>query len=258
MPKLPQFYDGRAAVSSLPPDRVFAAGLLETMRCQNGAVPLWLRHRDRLARSGLVTDAELAGIGEFVRSVAAQYPDGATKLRLRYGNRDGRRAWDLSLLALEPTPELLSGARLYPCTTRLAIEESANPGCKTLQRTRYNRAKSEVSLGSGSDWDGLMLDTDNRVIETLRCNVLLWSGSDWLTPDLHRCGVRGVMREWLGSHIPLREMDMDLKTLGGARELAICNSVRGVIPVRELIGYKHWAPGPETRRLQQLIAEELW
>lgn len=207
-------------------------------------------------RSGCITDTELTQIGEFARVVAAKYPRGAAKFRLRYGDRGGSRSWDLSVLELEPTPELGSGARLYPCETRLAIGESANPGCKTLQRAGYNRARQE--LPAGVDCDGLMLDPEGRVIESLRCNLLLWTGLNWLTPDLRRCGVRGVMRDWLWTRLPLQEADIDLEMLTQARELALCNSLRGIIPVRELIGHRTWEPGPETRRLQQLIAEELW
>lgn len=188
-------------------------------------------------------------------------PEVRAKARLRWGAVNGELHWDLSLLPLEPSPELGQGVRLYLCNTRLPVSESANLGCKKLARTGYNRAKAE--LPAGEPCDGLLLDIEGRVIETLRCNLLVWREGGWVTPDLHRCGVHGVMRSWLGSCIPLREVDLSLEHLCAAGELALCNSVRGVMPVRELVGRRNWSLdaggcGVETRRLQRLIAEELW
>lgn len=256
MSTLPHFFAGGTAATSLPPDEAFGDGLLETMRCHNGGVPLWQLHRARLLRSGRLGDRELDAIESDVRSVAATRPEGDAKLRLRWGFLDGRAQWDLTLAPLEPTPELTAGVRLFPCTERLPLSESANPGCKLLQRARYNRARDE--LPALACCDGLLRDSAGRAIESLRCNLLLRLGDRWLTPDLSRCGVRGVMRDWLGARIALAEVDVQWETLLAADEVALCNSVRGVLPVVELIGQRRWPVGPQTRRLQQLIAEELW
>ncbi|SHE65144.1 4-amino-4-deoxychorismate lyase [Microbulbifer donghaiensis] len=256
MSKLPQFFLCGTAAPTLPSDDDYSNGLLETMRCQHGSVPLWPLHRQRLLRSGRVTAQQLADMGSVIAEIAAECPLESAKLRLRCGLVEGRQQWDLSLLPLEATPELEQGIRLFPCQTRLEIVETANPGCKTLQRTRYNRASTE--LPAGVTVDGLLRDSGGRVIESLRCNLLAWRDGQWITPDLHRCGVRGVMMSWLGGHFALAERDMDLDTLCAAEEVALCNSVRGVMPVTELIGVCRWPLGPEVRRLQQLIAEELW
>jgi len=252
MNQLPQFFLGGTTATSLPADDAYSDGFLETMRCQSGRVPLWPLHRARLLRSGRVAEAEIAGIEAFLPGIAAACPEDSAKVRLRWGFIGGRPQWDLSLLPLEPAPELQRGVRLFLCRTRLPALETANPGCKLLRRTGYNRASAE--LPAGEPCEGLLLDSEGRVIESLRCNLLARIGGAWVTPDLRRCGVRGVMRDWLGSRIPLREMDMDLDALCAAEEVALCNSLRGVMPVRELIGRRTWPIGPETRRLQQLTA----
>ncbi|WP_323844447.1 aminotransferase class IV [Microbulbifer magnicolonia] len=256
MTELPQFFCRGLAVASLPQDHVYDLGLLETMRCQHGSVPLWALHRARLQRGGHLSVALLAEVDRAVRKIAANCPSASAKLRLRWGLVDAEERWDLSLLPLEPTPELTQGARLFPCATRLESPDSANLGCKTLRRTRYNRARSE--LPAGEPTDGLLRDSRGWVIESLRCNLLARISGTWVTPDLSRCGVRGVMRDWIARHIELSEMNLDLESLCQADEVALCNSVRGVMPVTELIGYRNWPIGPETRKLQQLIAEELW
>ncbi|AMX02498.1 aminotransferase class IV [Microbulbifer thermotolerans] len=260
MSVLPLFFLRGRAVAALPPDDDYTDGLLETMRCQSGSLPLWPLHRARLLRGESLRQSEIAEIDALITQLAAACPVPVARARLRWGIIDGRRQWDLSLFPLEQTPGLSRGVRLYVCDTRLPTIESANPGCKTLARARYNRAKAE--LPSDEPCDGLLLDCEGRVIESLRCNLLIRSGSAWVTPNLHRCGVRGVMREWLGSRIVLREADMDLEYLCAAQEVALCNSLRGVMPVREIIGLHRWSLGSETGlevpRLQQLIAEELW
>jgi len=256
MSTLPQFYADGAAVASLPADAAFSGGLLETMRCQGGQLPLWPLHRARLSRSAQIDTPTLDAIEAAANAVARECPVDAAKLRLRLGLCSGRIRWDLSLTALEPTPESTQGVRLFPCVTRLEPAETANPGCKSLQRTGYNRARDELPVVARCD--GLLRDTDGRVIESLRCNLLLFIQGRWLTPDLSRCGVRGVMRDWLGARIVLAESDVQWPVLLAADEVALCNSVRGVLPVVELLGERQWTIGPETRRLQQLIAEELW
>ncbi|MFC6631743.1 aminotransferase class IV [Microbulbifer taiwanensis] len=256
MPQLPQLYSLGRAVNALPEDCVYRDGLLETMRCQRGCLPLWALHRQRLQRSGRVNAVDLDRIEAFLLAVAANCPEDAAKMRLRCGAVEGRWQWDLSLLSLESTPELEQGVMLFPCSTRLRTLNTANPGCKSLLRTGYNRAKDELPVIGLCD--GLMRDTAGRVIESLRCNLLVWLGDGWVTPNLGRCGVRGVMRDWLADRVPLQEVDMDLESLCAGMEVALCNSVRGVMPVRELIGHCRWSIGPETRRLQQLITERLW
>lgn len=271
MPLLPQFFLNGSPVDALPPDSIYSDGLLETMRCQGGRLPLWPLHQQRLLRSGRVSEANLERIGDVLRLVGAQCPEEAARARLRWGLVEGVAQWDLSLLPLGNTPELVRGVRLFPCSTELLpwatgiagslARETANPGCKRLERTRYNRAKSE--LPAGEDCDGLLLDDGGRVIESLRCNLLVFTGGIWLTPDLSRCGVRGVMRDWLAGQATLREADLTLDALCSADEVALCNSVRGVLPVRELIGRRAWSVDeegsiPATRRLQQLVTELLW
>ncbi|GAB2898620.1 hypothetical protein GCM10027180_30710 [Microbulbifer echini] len=106
--------------------------------------------------------------------------------------------------------------------------------------------------------DGLMLDSEGRVIESLRCNLLARFGDAWVTPSLQRCGVRGVMLDWLHGRIQWQERDMDIRALCGADELALCNSVRGIMPVIEIIGHKSWPIGAGVQGLQHLIVESLW
>ncbi|SDK15796.1 aminodeoxychorismate lyase apoprotein [Microbulbifer yueqingensis] len=252
---LPVYFRNGLPVAELPPDASLGAGQLETMRLQGGRVPLWRLHRARLLRSGAVTPGDL----EPVESTLGQFGHfpGPARVRLRFSEPGPRRSWDMAVESLDPGEGLESGVCLSLCHTRLEPSEIANPGCKLLQRPRYNRALAELPA-TGITCDGLLLDTAGRAIETLRCNLLVRTGAGWLTPDLSRCGVRGVMRDWLRERVPVREVDISVEMLEHAAELALCNSVRGVLPVAELDGRSLGTPGPETRKLQQLVTEELW
>ncbi|GAA5442673.1 aminodeoxychorismate lyase [Microbulbifer sp. NBRC 101763] len=256
MSKLPQFYRKGRRASELVPDSDYANGILETMRCHNGSLPLWSLHRSRLVRSSALSALLLSDIDRFIKKLAAKCSQNAAVARLRVGFVDGRECWDLAFLPLMRGLEEELGARLYPCHTRLLSSESKNLGCKFLDRSRYNAARAE--LPDGERLDGLIFDDSGRVIESLRCNLLARFGNTWVTPNLTRCGVHGVMLDWLSGHIRWQEQDMNIETFCEADEVVLCNSVRGVIPVVEIIGYKSWSIGPGARRLQQLIVEALW
>ncbi|WP_444914005.1 aminotransferase class IV [Microbulbifer sp. TRSA007] len=256
MYQLPQMYFRGLAVDQLPDDADYSGGILETMRCHNKGLPLWSFHRARLERSGVLDEACLGEIEQSTLKLTAgcRWPEAIA--RLRVGSVRGQQCWDLVLRPLIETAEGQVGTSLFPCSTSLPIGSNSNQGCKTLLRNRYNAAKAELPVGQFLD--GLMLDSAGRVIETLRCNILARFGGKWMTPSLHRCGVHGVMRQWLSSHIHWQEEDMGLSELCEADELALCNSVRGVLPVVEVIGYKNWPVGVETRKLQKLILDKLW
>ncbi|WP_237065103.1 aminotransferase class IV [Microbulbifer guangxiensis] len=240
----------------LPDDVQIERGLLETMRGNRRGVPLWPYHRARLMRSHQVSNAVLDDISHFLTRVS-RFADGDLRLRLRIGFFCGEPHWDLQIEPLVTPPGLDDGVTLQLCETRLLCRETANPGCKELARSRYNRAMAELPRRDLLH-DGLMLDERGRLVETLRCNLLLWLGDGWVTPDLTNCGVRGVMRDWLSERVPIREAALDRADLGSAEEVAVCNSVRGVLPVRALDCMHKWAAGRQTAYLQNLVVEQLW
>ncbi|AOS98026.1 4-amino-4-deoxychorismate lyase [Microbulbifer aggregans] len=254
---LPLLVINGQASGSLPDDAQITHGLLETMRGARGSVPLWPYHRARLMRSNRVSVSVLDRIGRFLGKALGSLSHHELRLRLRVGLFDGCPYWDLRAEPLVAPAGLGKGVTLYLCETRLPCGESANAGCKELARSRYNRAMEELPFNDLLH-DGLLLDDRGLLVETLRCNLLLWQDGRWVTPDLAHCGVRGVMRDWLRERVAIVETSLDLESLEAAQEVAICNSVRGVIPVRALNGSHKWAVGQQTSRLQNLVVEELW
>ncbi len=234
------------------------------MRCQGGAFSLWTYHRDRLQRCSGINEATIkrieAGLAQIGVAVSA-WRNGA-RVRLRYGSVEEIPHWDLSAFPLERETPWSGGVTLYPCATHLVSGSASESGCKRLDRAAYEKASAELH-GRAADWEGLLLDTSGALVETLRCNLLMYRDGQWWTPDLARCGVRGVMRSWLQDRIQLGETELRLCDLHTAEELALCNSVRGVIPVTSVFD-SDWIPrkdfGSESpvTQLQRLVAQELW
>lgn len=252
-----RFFSANGVVDTLPEDREYDDGFIETMRCESGHLPLWPLHYARLLRSGVVR-ANFAAIEHSVAdAVGCSAAAGTVKLRLRCGYRQGKVSWDISAETLVQNWSLEDGIELFPCRTRLQENLELNLGCKRLLRTAYDRASTELPVTT-SAIEGLILDNRNNVIETLCCNLLFWDHSHCYTPNLSRCGVKGVMRSWLSKKVAIEQVDCGLVDLQNATEVALCNSLRGVIPVHSIWGLWHCSPGAGTRRLQQLIAEELW
>lgn len=261
------------------------------MRAENGTIPLLPLHLARFARCAIVDSFLISQVKTAAETIARNTEDwrNGARVRFRYGLLHGAVYWDFSAVPLESGSVWDQGVCLIRCETTLEPAASTSPfvsevvtetrnscasdqatGCKLLQRSLYERAMAELPqvalpgpLHAGPLVDGLLFDRRGFVIETLRCNLLVRKDGRWLTPDLSRCGVRGVMLDWLAGHAEIGEHHLNLGDLLAAEELAVCNGVRGVVPV---VGIqcpatnqaRTLSSGSATRALQQLVAGKLW
>lgn len=123
------------------------------------------------------------------------------------------------------------------CQTRLARNVRL-AGIKHL-----NRLEQVLARGEWQDeyQEGLLLDTDDRVVEGTMSNVFIVHGDALHTPDLSYAGVAGIMRERVLAcadvmgvvahvrHLTLSDVHM-------AQGVFFCNSLIGVWPVRRFSG----------------------
>ena len=120
---------------------------------------------------------------------------------------------------------------------------------KHLNRLEQVLASSEPCDEGVSE--GIFLDRENHVISAISANIFLVLEDRLLTPRLDQCGVRGVFRGQLlaafAARCEQRRIQVDL--LNEADEVFICNSVRGIVPIRSIDG-KEYQIGPLTRELQ--------
>ncbi|MBS7326852.1 MAG: aminodeoxychorismate lyase [Thiopseudomonas sp.] len=260
--------NGQPAVGLALTDRglAYGDGLFETMRVTDGQIN-WLElHLQRL-QSGcqrLRIDLDMTQMRHELLAFAAQQGQGVCKLILTRG--DGQRGYGLpqptyprrilqaAPLPLWPAQHAEQGVRLFPCQTRLAIQPLL-AGLKHLNRLEQVMARAEWNDSEHAE--GLLLDTEGRIIECVFSNIFFVRQGCLLTPELSGSGVAGIMRERimqlareLGIAVQIRDILPD--ALAGMDELFTCNSLYGIWPVREYRG-QQWLPGPLTRKLQHIL-----
>ena len=238
----------------------YGDGLFETLLVHEGRAVWWDAHWRRL-RWG----AERLRIAlPDERVVAAEASDliegmthGVLKCVLTRGS-GGRgyappaEAEPMLVLSLHAPPAATpsQGLEVRWCDTRLALQP-ALAGIKHLNRLEQVMARMEWN--APSIHEGLMLDTDERVICATAGNVFARIGGRWLTPPVDRCGVAGVMREWLLAHVDgAAEAVLDRRAIETAEAVLICNSVRGLQPVRR-IGQREWPDHGAVGELARLV-----
>lgn len=91
-------------------------------------------------------------------------------------------------------------------------------------------------------------------------NLFVASAGKVATPDLSRCGVVGAQRERVRellqhAGIACSVCDLGREALEAADEVFLTNSLIGAWPVASL-GERRWTPGPITRHVQRLIADD--
>lgn len=243
----------------------YGDGLFETIAVHSGRPSLLERHLERLALGcqRLAIEADLPLIRDELTRYASQLGDGVAKLILTRGDSlrgyapvagsPARRIVQGSPLPAYPAANADQGVRLFACQTRLA-EQPLLAGLKHLNRLEQVLARAEWQDAEHAE--GLMRDTQGRLIEGVYSNLFLVRDGVLLTADLSRCGVAGVMRAALLQQaavlgIPFEVRDLELADLEQADEVFVCNSVYGIWPVRACPAHTlDWSPGPLTRKLQ--------
>ena len=155
-----------------------------------------------------------------------------------------------------PISSYRSGVRIRICQTRLAIQPQF-AGIKSLNRLEQVVAQSEWRDTETAE--GLMLDTEGRIICGTMSNVFLVLGNQLTTPAITRCGVAGVMRrrvievcEDAGFDYDVR--DVALGQLDDASAVFLSNSQFGVLPVTRC-GQRRWPVDDTTKRVMRALAD---
>jgi len=131
------------------------------------------------------------------------------------------------------------GIRLRWCETRLS-RNRCTAGLKHLNRLEQVLARSEWADPAIAE--GLMLDTEGRVVEGTMTNLFAIAQGRLRTPDLSESGVEGVMRSLVID--TARELGLPLSIehlmpgdILGADAVFMTNALVGLWPVCELQGH---------------------
>ena len=245
----------------------YGDGLFETMRIQDGIIPLWSYHWQRLKKGceRLAIPLPQQGIlQEEIRSLCVAEKQAVLKLILTRGKGERGYAIPLSthpsrILMLSDWPEYnehswQAGVQVFSCQTRLGLNP-ALAGIKHLNRLEQVLARNEWQ---GPEYqEGLLKDIEGHIIEGTMSNIFWIKDKQLYSPDLSRCGVAGVMREIVlalakdGSISTKIGLWMEKDVLD-AEEIFITNSLIGIWPVSYIFN-RPFQAGPVTQQLQLML-----
>jgi len=268
------FAAGEPLVSLPVDDRglQYGDGLFETIAIRDRRPRLWEFHLDRLQtgseRLGLPVpprdqlESALAGA---VAGTRLSTDRCTAKLLLTAGSgpRGYGRPREISptlLIGISRSPPLPGtmyrrGASVRLCNTRLAAQPQL-AGIKSLNRLEQVLARDEWR--DESVFEGLLLDTDDRLICGTMSNVFLIDGNSLATPALTRCGVAGVMRRHVLSLLDENGVDCEVRDVGHAEidscdGMLLSNSQFAVLPVRRC-GKRSLLQNDLATRVLELVA----
>ena len=255
--------EGRVLAWVEPDDRglAYGDGLFETLLVHRGEPVWWREHWQRLQRGadrlGLPLPDEA-----FVRRecdvLMGEVERAVLKIVLTRGGGgrgyapppDSTPTVVLSRHGVPAAPA--QGLSLRYARTTLAIQP-ALAGIKHLNRLEQVLARAEPN---DADFDeALMCDGEDRVVSATAGNLFALLAGRWLTPSVERCGVAGIAREWILANVPGAAVaELNGADISRADALFLCNSVRGILPVRRL-GMKEWPRDDLVAPLRARLAE---
>lgn len=251
----------------------YGDGLFETIAVRDSNPRFWSLHNERLqtgcARLGLpcpAADELLSTLESAITAanIATEYATAKLTVSAGTAGRGYQRAINadpvvrVSVHAARslPAQDYQNGVVARLCTTRLGIQPLL-AGIKTLNRLEQVLARAEWN--EVNIFEGLMLDTDGRLICGTMSNVFIIKETVLITPAITRCGVSGIMRRHLVNQLQEKAgVQCDIRDVAGdelaeADEVFISNSQFGVLPMRACNSIQ-WDIGPLTRRAQAIAA----
>lgn len=252
-----------------PDDRGFqyGDGVFETIAVRNGEPRLWPHHMRRLRhackRLGFEgppplephVDAALEGTREDSHHCIIKVIVTAGAGQRGYARpMPSRTETFIGVFPAATTnrPAYIKGVATILCETRLAVG-SPLAGIKTLNRLEQVLARSECAPTGA--YEGLTLDAEGRLICGTMSNVFLVRNQSLVTPALHRCGVEGVMRQFVMETCGDVEVrDLTFEDLADADEVFITNSQIGAVPVHRCDDLR-WKVGSVTRSVMRQLAD---
>lgn len=251
----------------------YGDGLFETIAVRQSRPLLWELHWQRLTAGCERLSIKCPEVNlvnkdiELLLSQASQKQQDLCVIKIILTRGIGSRGYRIEpdrattrILQLADSPDYpedfyTDGVKCTICKTRLSSQPLL-AGIKHLNRLEQVLARMEWDDADISE--GIMLNSDDRIIEGTMSNIFFVTGSGVLeTPRVTSCGIEGVQRENVVNiahslNIPVRETDIDINELGEYQESFLTNSLIGIWPVRK-IEQQLFKPGTVTRSLQQAL-----
>jgi 4-amino-4-deoxychorismate lyase len=267
------FRSGKPCESIPVNDRAvqYGDGLFETVAIRDGKARLWDYHAERLqsgcTRLDLPAPAKQLVEDELNSALNAapintEHCVAKLLVSAGAGHRGYRRPGGVEgtlLVGLAESsrlPEVMyrGGVEVRVCDTRLAIQPHL-AGIKSLNRLEQVMARNEWQ--DETVFEGLLLDTEDRLICGTMSNVFLIDGNSLVTPAITRCGISGVMRRHVLTVVEQAGIKCEVRDVAN-NELNSClgafltNSQFGVLPINRCAD-RSWDLNDLSRRILQLV-----
>lgn len=226
----------------------YGDGIFETLAVINGEVRHWPKHWQRFSNAcqrmylpvpdeqTLISEVRQLSFDKSKAVVKILYTRGLGDRGYAFGDINATRiVMDFSWPKYSPENGS-SGIEMYLCQTRLGRQHQL-AGIKHLNRLENVLARHEWSDNKFAE--GLLLDTENCVIEGTMSNIFLVSDKSLITPALTHCGVLGITRQRVlelaeSQNLSVFEKTVTLNDVYSADEMFACNSLIGVWPVKKI------------------------
>lgn len=247
----------------------YGDGLFETIEILNSQLVFFEQHLQRLTygcRRLLLPGLDIALITQEALQLAQDCPHGVLKIIITRGS--GGRGYQqpkpltaTRVLLRYPFPDYPDsfqkhGVNIKFCQQRLSLN-STLAGLKHLNRLEQVLARAEWQ--NSAIQEGLMLDTDNYVIEGTMSNVFFISKDKLYTPTLELSGITGIIRAFVLKtastlDIESKQGQFTKHDLLTADELFITNSIIGIWPIK-VLEQQSFDKGILTQQLQQTLMQ---
>lgn len=242
----------------------YGDGLFETIEVRSGKPVFFDRHLARLSagcRKLLIPEPDSALLALEAGELCKQSEHAVLKIIVTRGSggrgyRQPDRLHPTRVLSLHPSPDYpesfrKQGVTLRFCRTRLGLNPSL-AGVKHLNRLEQVLARAEWN--DPTIQEGIMLDSNDHVIEGTMTNLFCIKDGIVYTPPLSQAGIAGIIRSIIidllnEQNSAFSEKSLTQDELLTADEVFVCNSIIGLWPVKQ-IANTPFQVGDATRRIQ--------
>jgi len=230
----------------------YGDGLFETIRYQNGAMPLWELHQERLFRSLQTLGFQPPGyfspqlLHREIDELARRNKLANARVRVTIYRGEGgltdrhplAMGYLIQTWPLDSSPVLNSNGLIigiYPEARK------ANDIFSNLKSNNFLPYVQAALFARHNHWnDALVLNGHDRIADSTIANIFWVRDQRIFTPPLSEAPVNGVMRRYLLQQAPIHEIPATADELMHADEIFLTNAVRGI----------QWVGGIENRSLK--------
>lgn len=229
----------------------YGDGCFTTAQVSDGKVELLSLHIQRLQQAAKVLKYQLMqqdweSLSAHMKEVAGDIQQGIVKIVLcaEDGGRGYARSGEQTIAFVRgfQAEDIYASQRQTGITLQFSDFRLSNSGdlsgLKHLNRLEQVMAKTEPK--EKQVFDLILCDEQGMLVETSSANLFWFNGKSWFTPELTKCGVKGVMRNHVVASLesnstPIFEMAATSDILAKAHSIFICNSLMKVLPVTKII-----------------------